>query len=61
MSDTGETISKDYIATNIDIEVSACKVRVAEARAKIRDIQLGIEYDLGIISAYAHTKFLLED
>ena len=61
MSDTGETISKSYMETNIDSEISACEIRVAEARAKIRDIQSSIEYELGILSAYAHTKFLLED
>ncbi len=58
---TGETISKNYMTTNIETEVRACEIRVEEARTKIRDLQMSIEYELGILSAYHHTKFLLED
>ncbi len=58
---TSETISKSYMATNIESEVHACEIRIADTRAKIRDLQMSIEYELGILSAYDHTKFLLAD
>lgn len=58
---TGATISKDYIEEHIDNEIRACEARVTEARSKMHNLELSVEYEMGILSAYHHTKFLLVD
>ena len=58
---TSTMVNKEYLEIDINNKIQAGEIRVSDIRSEIRDRQMSIEYELGVISALKSMRVMLED
>lgn len=58
---TSTMVNKEYFEVNIHNKIQANEMRVSDIKLQIRDLQMSVEYELGILSALKSMRVMLED
>ena len=58
---TSTMVNKEYLEIDINNKIQAGEIRVSDIRLEIRDRQMSIEYELGVLSALKSMREMLED
>ena len=60
-TDTSTMVNKEYFEVNIHNKIQAGEIRVSDIKLQIRDLQMSVEYELGVLSALKSMREMLED